>query len=1214
MSLNFRILRERAEKIVKYKTPQGKEVCLTREVYLRDDIPCKCLLCVHPGCNAEGRMLPADLENYIVVDGSEALNYWEIFEFEQLKGIIVTLSTLNYVQQQAPNKRPYKRIRSALEDPVQSCILFDNEFHQKCFRPPVFGESVTDFTTRMNWIVANWYQAHLGKCASVILVSNNKAVITNCASKSVQSKDLDVIVLSLPEFLQTYHPNLSEAKLLLDSLQASLHSKKTAVQHAIPSADGQEESDGQVVKSTIVPNEPEPGNVFPTHLPESALLAGLRSGQFLRGILRVSRFRATTESMVALTDASLVKHQPELKEALASRSEIAVNGVQHRNRAMDGDVVVIRLLPRDQWGHVSSNINATESNAAEVISTAVGAVEHATEADRVDFTPAAALWPSGFVVGVLSRNWRDYVCTYVPESGAPVEQTGWVLVTPWDRRIPRIRLHTTQAAKLAKERFVVRIDSWDAGSNYPHGHFVHSLGPIGDLETETQTLLIEHNLPVRAFSDAQLRELSPYSVQRPWKVDPAEVARRRDLRSPAVSGNPASEDVLIFSIDPQGCQDVDDTLSVRWLDPIVMEDGSTHRRLQLGVHIADVTFFVPPGGFVDAEARRRTTSVYLADRRYDMLPGLLSGDLCSLWSGVDRYAVSVLWELDMDSFDVLDVWYGRTVIRSAYKLTYEVAQQIYDTPATKNDTTAGTSHAEQLLAKMGGSEKLGELIPELKGLDKDRQLAELVKLESSIRLLVDVASAVRTRRVARGGLELDSIEIGVRFANPETRSGKLEDLVPKEPLEMHGTVAELMIFANHWVARRCLETYPDRSCLRRHPPPRPEFFDELQRCAASRGFQLDIESNRSLGASLAKADDPNDPEVKRVLLQLTTRAMTNALYFSTGVDTLTREQFAHYGLALNLYTHFTSPIRRYADVLVHRVLLTALGDCRSAISGRPDEVLGRSTKPSQLNPTVFGPEHLMPSEELSEICQHMNEQHWSAQQVQRASVELFQALFFKDRAENDPMRIADGIICQLRGNNGFVVLVSRYGVRGAVCVKDHKGQVAWISDNSKVSWMPPDSGFEVSRVYAADRGDCGRLEVRNPSTGAVQCYHVFDHVTVSIAVSDSIAHGLGLRLQLLSGPRSATEAMDTTLAKSTSVPSEEEQRAIKANLIESVQTSDAQRRRKRALDEQAALDDEIDLLDQESLIVRLHDPTSLHHRFHKILRQCAPSNLADEST
>lgn len=123
---------------------------------------------------------------------------------------------------------------------------------------------------------------------------------------------------------------------------------------------------------------------------------------------------------------------------------------------------------------------------------------------------------------------------------------------------------------------------------------------------------------------------------RPWKVDHEEVKRRRDLRSPTVSGNPNSEDVLIFSIDPPGCQDVDDALSVRWLEPIQAEDGSEHRRLQLGVHIADVTYFVPPGGFVDAEARRRSTSVYLADRRYDMLPGILSGDVCSLWSGVDR--------------------------------------------------------------------------------------------------------------------------------------------------------------------------------------------------------------------------------------------------------------------------------------------------------------------------------------------------------------------------------------------------------------------------------------------------------------------------------------------------------------------------------------------------------------------------------------------------
>lgn len=128
----------------------------------------------------------------------------------------------------------------------------------------------------------------------------------------------------------------------------------------------------------------------------------------------------------------------------------------------------------------------------------------------------------------------------------------------------------------------------------------------------------------------QLSELAPYSAHRPWQVDPAEVRLRRDLRSPAVSGDPLSEDVLVFSIDPQGCQDVDDTLSVRIL-------SREHQRVvQLGVHIADVTFFVPHGSYIDAEARKRSTSVYLADRRYDMLPGLLCSDVCSLWSGVDR--------------------------------------------------------------------------------------------------------------------------------------------------------------------------------------------------------------------------------------------------------------------------------------------------------------------------------------------------------------------------------------------------------------------------------------------------------------------------------------------------------------------------------------------------------------------------------------------------
>ncbi|VDN16137.1 unnamed protein product [Dibothriocephalus latus] len=371
-------------------------------------------------------------------------------------------------------------------------------------------------------------------------------------------------------------------------------------------------------------------------------MAGIRSGQFLRGIVRVSRFRAATEAVVALTDASALKHQAEVKDTeFATRSEIAINGMQYRNRAVDGDTVVVRLLPRQQWSSFSTNLAEAEAGAVETLATSMG-TQMTTVGALEAGPPSKASMPCGFVVGIMSRNWRDYVCTFVQDESRPApDSAGWVVVTPWDRKIPRIRMFTTRPAQLAKERFIVRIDRWDTNSNYPHGHFVQSLGPIGDLETETQTIL--------------LQELKSYASDRKWKVDPQEVANRRDLRPPSVSGSKKSEGTLIFSIDPPGCQDVDDALSVRWLPA----DSEGRRRIQLGVHIADVTYFVKSGGNLDAEARRRSTSVYLADRRYDMLPGLLSGDICSLWSGVDRYAMSAIWELDPDSLEVLDGLFHR---------------------------------------------------------------------------------------------------------------------------------------------------------------------------------------------------------------------------------------------------------------------------------------------------------------------------------------------------------------------------------------------------------------------------------------------------------------------------------------------------------------------------------------------------------------------------
>ncbi|CAH8447539.1 unnamed protein product [Heterobilharzia americana] len=536
---SYTVLREKAEKAVKYKTPRGKEVCLTKEVYLRDDVPCRSSLCPKAECHQGGRCFPESLKTYILVDGFYALNYWEVFELESIQGIIVTLSSANFVQQHASTKRPYNRIRSSLEDAGQNCILFDNEFHRFCFRPPYADESIKDYTTRMNWVAANWYDEHLGGRMSVVFVTDNENYVTICSSKTNYSSSA-VIVLNLPEFLQTYYPTLTTAKLLFDSLDASLHASEAKEHLQLPGENLDGEAPAEPLDSYLVPSAPAPGHAYPAYLPESALVAGLRSGQFLRGILRVSRFRPNTEAMVALTDASAIKHQPELKEALAARSEIIIHGLQHRNRAVDGDVVVIRLLPRAQWKPVSSNISAQENCVAEVVNSASNISESKPDQNCIESIPVSSSLPCGFVVGIVNRNWRDYVCTYITKSAEdfpyPKCESGWIVVTPWDRRIPRIRLHTTQISKLARERFVVRIDSWDSNSAYPSGHFVQCLGCIGDLETETQTILIEHNLAIRNFTDAQIAELAPLSVQRPWKVDPMEVKRRRDLRSPIVSG------------------------------------------------------------------------------------------------------------------------------------------------------------------------------------------------------------------------------------------------------------------------------------------------------------------------------------------------------------------------------------------------------------------------------------------------------------------------------------------------------------------------------------------------------------------------------------------------------------------------------------------------------------------------------------------------------
>ncbi|KAG9352092.1 hypothetical protein JZ751_020505 [Albula glossodonta] len=724
------------------------------------------------------------------------------------------------------------------------------------------------------------------------------------------------------EYLQSFWPELQAAQELHGSISQALQER---------------ESEGQERQ-------------YAEHLPPE-------------GTLNVNKHRAQLEAFVRV-EGSVNKGTGEWAH---SRVDVLVFGGKPRNRAVHGDVVVVELLSQGEWR--GRNMALTEGEAEE----------------RAGEEPQSQPMPTGKVVGILQRNWRDYVVTFPPweEVQSQSHSSQRILVTPWDYRLPRIRISTHQAETLQGQRAIVRLDSWESTSLYPNGHFVRVLGKAGELETEIQTILTENSIHVAPFSEAQLREMPVNSEESPWQVEAGQVEVRRDLRNTH----------LVFSIDPKGCEDVDDTLSVRTLP------GGAG--LELGVHIADVTHFVRDGSLTDQEARSRATTYYLADRRYDMLPAVLSADLCSLLGGVDRYAMSVLWELDPQTMAVRKVWFGRTLIRSAYQLHYELAQSLLN----------GEPGAEPTeLAQLGEAEK-------------GRKMAEL---REALGLLTHIARHLRARRDEGGALELEGVEVRAQL----DEDGNIAALVPRQPLEVHETVAECMIYANHWVARKIQESFPHQALLRHHPAPRQEFFSQLTDSAKALGFNIDTRSNKALADSLDQAVDPQDPLVNRLLRMMATQAMSNALYFSTGA--LPLDQYEHYGLALDRYTHFTSPIRRYADVIVHRLLTAAI------------------EKEKEVEPK----EPPANNKELEALAHHINDKNRAAQQAQKQSTELFQCLYFRDKDPlTDERCVADALV--------------RISVQSSRCHADR----LWLEViSSRPHQAPPTSGEGVGQGKGAGHG------------------------------------------------------------------------------------------------------------------------------------------------
>ncbi|KAK2824440.1 hypothetical protein Q5P01_021615 [Channa striata] len=630
-------------------------------------------------------------------------------------------------------------------------------------------------------------------------------------------------------------------------------------------------------------------------------------------------------------------------------TEVLIQGLQHLNRAVHQDVVAVQLLPRNQWVAPCSLVLQDEGTAKD------DNVEEEEEEKALSILATeAARKPTGKVVGIIKRNWRPF-CGMLNVS--QIKESTRHLFTPADRRIPRIRIETRQASTLAGQRIMVAIDGWPKDSRYPNGHF--------------------------AFAQAVLSFLP----KMPWAITPEDMVRREDLRH-----------LTVCSVDPPGCTDIDDALHCREL-----ENGN----LEVGVHIADVSHFIRPGNALDKEAANRGTTVYLCGKRIDMVPELLSSNLCSLRSNVERLAFSCIWEMNHKA-EILKTRFTKSVINSKASLTYAEAQMRIDDTLKNDDITNS-----------------------LRGLNK-------------------LAKILKRQRIENGALTLSSLE--VRF-HMDSETHDPIDLQTKELMETNSMVEEFMLLANISVAQKIYEEFPECALLRKHPAPPPSNYDILLKAAKSKDVEIHTDSAKALADSLDVAKVDGFPYFNTLLRILATRCMMQAVYFCSGMDS----DFHHYGLASPIYTHFTSPIRRYADIIVHRLLAVAIG----ADSTYPD---------------------LMDKHKQSALCNNLNYRHKMSQYAQRASVAFHTQLFFKNRG----ILNEEGYVLFVR-KNAIIVLIPKFGLEGTVFF-DTKDKTA------------PSLAFD-------EEGPTLRVEQHS--------FHIFDKVKVTISLDDSNIQHQKIRMALI---------------------------------------------------------------------------------------------------
>lgn len=482
---------------------------------------------------------------------------------------------------------------------------------------------------------------------------------------------------------------------------------------------------------------------------------------------------------------------------------------------------------------------------------------------------------TGKVVEIIKKNHIGIASGFLRS-----HSKNFALFSPTDSRVPRMLIKieecppdfATTPARYQDILFVSQILTWDGLNNFAEGNLVKIVGDSNSVKSRMEALLIEHQVFDHEFPEDVHQELD-YLNYLPDNWVHNNSFGRRDLRNECV-----------FTIDPKTARDLDDAVSIRQIAEQIYE---------VGVHIADVSFFVKELSAVDYYARLRTTSVYLVDRVIPMLPRILCERVCSLNPGEDKLTYSVIWKMDKYG-NIIDEWFGRTIIRSCVKLAYEQAQDMID---KSNDI-------EWI--------KEGINMPKLYSFDWKR-------VSRSVTLLNKIARNLRTKRFKNGALRIEQVKLKYEL-DPTT--GYPTGFTFETRTEANSLIEEFMLLANMSVAKRIYKHSRESAFLRRHPQSPLHLLKEVKEFCEAKGHKLDIESSGSLQKSLNEISDPTTAKVVSFLLL---RAMKNAEYICIGSMSADDDNFSHFALNVPFYTHFTSPIRRYADVIVHRLLSLALG-------------------------------------------------------------------------------------------------------------------------------------------------------------------------------------------------------------------------------------------------------------------------------------------------